>query len=581
MNGLNNSIYSDELQHPALPSNIIDDTELVALALASQDGLVKEDGYAKNRVEIPVGMVVTNRRVVFAAVDSDGSDAGDIAYNEIASIDKDGRTVVLTSLDGVEWRFPVANPDSRPVDIALRHLLWIGEVRNRLVSMSNDIELEVGQIEAMREELNWTGAMDKYRAMRAELDDLISTVYFTDVLADEVLAPELTELERTLETAGARVYIERAHSQLELAKQIIEYDNFDQAMSVFKDVDQNYKRAHGHCEEVIREDAFQFGEQRELAHELDKLKWEIESAAAEPLQQANEAKVEAQTADDLESKIEHWEDALRQYRGVLTLEWDDTQEFTGDQESTKTELRHATERLIKLYEHTARKRWNDGSELESGGDVSAALETCSVALEHLERAHELAEEYDPELATDFKSRLKNMFELYLDMLEQADSGVAEMVEHVPDAIESVELDTPDRSQTDNENRESTEGPTEGELSESPDANNEEFTGSQEPKGGELSEKSEADEEEFTGSQEANEGELSGIPETGERPDNAIPSLDDLTEMDTHHEITLDLGDTESATSSDVSSANETDSETAETDEDRSGEIETESSETQA
>jgi hypothetical protein len=530
MNGLNDSIYSDELQHPALPSNIIDDNEMVALALASEDGLVKKDGYARNRVDIPVGMVVTNRRIAFAAVDSDGSDAGEISYSEIAGIELEEKILVLKATDGVEWRFPLANPNGGLVDIALRHLLWVGDLRSRLVSMSNDIELEVGKIESMQADHDWSGAIEKYRETRAELDDLISTVYVTDVLANDVLAPELPELDRELEMACTRLYISRAHSRLELAKQILEYDNFDQAQSLFEDADENYRRATWHSEEVLEPDTFMFGEQRELSHELDELKWEIESTAAEPLQQAKEATVQAQSAKDIETKIDHMETARRKYRGVLTMEWDETQAYTGDQEETRAELQQTTTQLIELHEQAARNLWNDGSELESHGDVSTALETCSQALTHLERAHELAEEYDPELAGEFQSRLKQMFELYLDMREQAETD--EKVEMVPDAIQSVELDTPDRSQTDDDTEKTPE--------------------------------------------EAKEGELSGIPETGERPENAIPSIEDLSEMDTHHEITLDIEDTTTgAVSTDDDSSSESESATQ-----PASENERESSETQ-
>lgn len=520
MSRLNTSIYSGELQHPALHSNIISDNEGVALALTSDKGLVRTDGSKENKVDIPVGMVVTNRRIIFAAINSDGAPAGEISYDELAGIDREGRMLVMTATDGTSWRFPLTHPDRAPVQIAIRHLCWIGGVRTQVVQLSNDIDLAVGRMGSLSADLDWESAVETYRETREELDSLITTVDLTDVLRDRVLAPELGEMSRKIETACARLFINRAKSQLELASQLIEYENFDQARAAFQEAEQYHRRAQWHSDEIQRADSFQFGEQRELQHELNELEWDIETVAAEPLQQANLSKVEAKSAETLEEKIDHWEGTLSQYRGVVQLAECDS-EFVSDVESAKAELRETKQELIELHERAARTLWNDGSTLEDDGKVVSALKTCSTALDHLERAHGLATDVDAARAAELEGQLKSMFELYL-MRERAGSDSTDKPpEEVPDAIDERELEAPAKQADGTAASEASDGQTNAEMTES-------------------------------------DG-----PTLGDEESAPIPSLDDLSEIDTHHDIALELeGDNgdEASTTSTSSGAEETDSE---------------------
>jgi hypothetical protein len=522
MTRLNDAIYSDELQHPALNSSIIDDNEGVALALTSDKGLVRTDGSRENEVDIPVGMVVTDRRIIFAAIRSDGSAAGEITYDELAGIDREGRTLVMTATDGTSWRFPLTHPDRPPVQIAIRHLCWIGEVRTQVVQLSNDIELAVGRIGSLSNDLDWETAIETYRETREALDALITTVDLTNVLRERVLAPELGEMSRKLETACTRLFISRAESQLELTSQLIGYEDFDQARSAFQEAQRYYRRAQWHSDEIQRADSFQFGEQRELQHELDELQWDIETVAAEPLQQANLSKVEAKSAETLEEKIEHWEGTLSQYRGVVELAEGDSN-FVSDVESAKAELQETKQELIELHERAARTLWNDGSALEDDGKVVSALKTCSTALDHLERAHDLAKNVDTTRAAELEGQLKSMFELYL-MRERAGSDSTDKPpEEVPDAIDERELEAPAKA-----------------AEQGVDA------------------ESEGSEEHASEESSSSDG-----PSLGDDQSAPIPSLDDLSEIDTHHDIALELEDTDetSADETDPAAEDDPDSET--------------------
>jgi hypothetical protein len=440
----------------------------------SDTGLTRKDGYRRNRVEVPVGLVVTDRNLVFAAVGGDGSNAGKLAYGELAGVDLEDERLVLTTDEGVNWRFPLSEPESEAVGIAVRHLCWIGEVRNRLLSTENDIELATGKIRSLGDDLDWEAALETYKETRERLDDLICVVQATTPLPDAVLAPELADLDRQLESACARLYIERCRSQLELVTQLIQYEDYEQARKVFEGATDYYDRARWHTEEVKRADAFQFGRQRSLAHNIEEVRWEIESAAAEPLQQAKEATVQAETADTLSTEIESLESALRRYRGLRTLAWDEY--LADDPDTVAGDIQETATELIERHERAARDQWNDGSRLETESRLQEAIDACTVATEHLERAHELAEEFDSERAPEFESRLKQMFEMLIDMRNTVDATTA---------------------------RESDE------------------TGTDQDGSGE-------------------DASLSDIPETGEHRQGDLPTLDDLAGMDLHHDITLDL-----------------------------------------
>jgi len=401
---------------------VLADGELIALALLNHDGMVRVEEGRHLRVSVPVGLIATDRRIIFAALDSDGSDAGTLAYDEVSGIDRDGNRLVFTATDGVVWRFPLRATESVPVDIAVRHLCWVGEVRNRLVGAGNDVELAVGQIQAEVEDHQWDDARETYREIRSQIDDLTSTVQLTTPLSQAVLAPELADLEEALESACVRFHIERARSLLELGKEFVSSLDYEEARTALAEAYDHYELAKAHRDEVERPDSFQFGQQRELTHELEALAWEIESAAAEPLQQASETKARAQASDDLQQAIELWETAFRRYEGVLNLEWDDRRQFAGDPEMIDAELDSIADRLIDLHERAARERWDAGAELEAEGDLREAIRECGAALDHLDRVHDLAEDFDPEQIRTFENQLKEMFEQFLDRRRSSERG---------------------------------------------------------------------------------------------------------------------------------------------------------------
>ncbi len=407
--------------------NIISDNERVRAAFTSPEGLTRISGAEERHVSFTVVMVVTDRRILFVAGESAteelGPDAGTLAYDDLAAVAIEGAdpaVLTLSMADGVRWEFPLPDVEPEVVGAVVRHLRWIGEVRSRLVACRNDIEMAVGEIHECIDGMEWEAGVDIYEAQREHLDQLICAVQWTEPIDDEVIAPELTRMERRLERSYARLFIERAKSQLELGQQLVENEDYNQARKVLQSVQDHYESARDRADTVERGDAFRFGEQRELRDELDRLEWEIEAVAAEPIRRAHEAKIQAKSERDLAVAIKHWETAFRRYSSVLTLEWgEDDQRFAGDPEDLREEMEAAADSLIEGYCDLAREKWDEGVTLERNDATKSALRACSTARDRLDRALELADEFDPQQGQVIEQRREKMEEALREMRETA------------------------------------------------------------------------------------------------------------------------------------------------------------------
>lgn len=407
--------------------SITDDNERVRAALVGPDGLTRIAGDEQRRVACTVVMVVTDRRVLFVAGTSSagggGGDAGSLAYADLAAVaikGEDPAVLTLSTANGVRWEFQFPDGDSDRIDAVVRHLRWIGELRSRVVACRNDVELAAGEIRDHAAGMEWDEAESVYGSHRTRLDRLIGAVQVTEPIADAVVAPELTDMGRTLERGYARLYIERAQSQLELAQQLVENEDYDQARKALQTAEQHYERASDRADAVERGDAFRFGEQRDLRHDLDRLEWEIETVAAEPIRQAHEAKIRAKDAPDRPVAVERWETAFRRYQSVLELEWDDgDRHFSGDREEIREQLHAATDHLVEGHRTLAREKWDKGVTLGRNDAVKSALRACTDARDHLDRAAGLAAEFRPDDAAEIERRQDGMERALQEMRDTA------------------------------------------------------------------------------------------------------------------------------------------------------------------
>ena len=474
--------------------SIISDSGSVVGGFRSGEGLVRIAEGQRKPVNRTVLTAVTDRRILLTTPHEDEPGAVRLPYEEIASISVDEPVLSVTTADGVglEWR-------GAPLPTGLAaHLDWIGEIRARMRTLSNDVDLAAGTIRTHADNLDWEDGLAVYQDTRDELDDLANDVFQTPV-PESALAPELTEIERTLETAHTRLFIERGRDRLELARQLIENGDYQQGRKVLQQVQTDHRRAKELRAAIERADAFQFGTQRDLAEDIESLSWQIETVAAEPIRQAHEAKITAQSAADPREAVEHWERAFEGYGRVLTLEWgSDERNLAGDPETVRPELDNAASELIDLHGSLADDCWNTGAQHHAGGEQKAALQCCLDAQRHLERAHELAEEFVPDRVETIAPRLETMADAVLRMrhaeptAEDPADPPAEPSEEaaeetptpdngLPSASELAELDTHHEITLDSEplGMESTEEVTLPEREvETEEVENEETTGSE-------------------------------------------------------------------------------------------------------
>lgn len=298
-------------------ADIIDDNERVFGSLVGPDGLTYVDGDTSRQVSNPVVAVVTGSRIVFAAMDERDSGGGSLDYAELASVQIEDGRVVLTTSEGVRCEVPLTE-DEPGVDETCAHLRWVGDIRSRVVASKNDVDLAVGEIEDHAAAMEWEKAQTKYTEMRRTLDDLVVRLDATPV-SYTALAPEITELERTLEKAYVRMLVERAESELALADQLLVNGDYDRVGSVLRETERDTTRARSHAAVLERPDSFRFGEQREIFDSLDQVTEQTGSLATRLLESGHDARRRAATTGNPEIAVELLGTSLDCYRSVREL----------------------------------------------------------------------------------------------------------------------------------------------------------------------------------------------------------------------------------------------------------------------
>jgi tetratricopeptide (TPR) repeat protein len=473
--------------------SIIDDNIIGDIAPVSTEWIARGTGENERRVDGPTALAVTDRGVVLLTPGSgEESSLGKhrLAYSDLAAVAVGGRRIEVTTTEGEVWRMSI-HESAGGIDQVQRHLQSIGELRSRVVGCRNDVELAAGSIRERARAMDWEQAETAYADTRRALDDLICTAQAIEPIPGHQLAPELTAMGRQLERAHARLHFERAESALALGRHLIDSEEYDRARETLGDAQHHYERAQAHGAEVERGDAFQFGLQRALHEDLDRLGWEIETVAAEPLLQAYEAKVQGEGSDDPEVALACWEEALSQYGNVLTLESDDRgPTFTSDRGSVRWDQEAAAERVVALRTALTKENWDAGVTRQRRGEYKPALRYCLTAIDHAERARELTREFELSgVRTVATERLERMREVVTKIRETAPkpprSGSG------PAVPEDDEVDT-----------------ARGDWSDRPDS--------------------------------TDDGTAETVPEGSEELSARLPDVDDLTGLDTHDDISFDL-----------------------------------------
>lgn len=358
--------------------------------------------------------------MLFIAPDEAGElEEWTVRFDNLAAVtieDGDPTHIDVQTQDGIEWQATIPESDPEVLDSLTKHLRWIGNIRERIIEMEDRVEEAGDDIRDEAWEMNWEDARERYRETRNELDDLILDVHLTKPMYNHELAPELTDIERELEEANVRIYLEKATSKLELGEYLVEHENYDRAADVLTEALRYHREASGQSDAVQRADAFAFGRQRELNDEIERLGWELESMAAEPVRQAQEAVVRAEETDDATAAVEYWETAYRRFTEMIDIGWwENLREISDELEGLDQDRQKALDTLLVMHSNLAYEGANEAVSEYEDGDSSEALEQCNSAIEHLERAHELASKFERSEAADFEAQLTNLDSIHEDI----------------------------------------------------------------------------------------------------------------------------------------------------------------------
>jgi tetratricopeptide (TPR) repeat protein len=433
---------------------IIDEEERVRAGFVNPHGITRIEETGGTQLSQTVVMVLTDRRVLFVTPNGEALDGGSLDYGELATVEfHHGRTpsLSLSSVEGVDWQFAIPDADSSTIEDVEKHLTWIGDLRRYLRRLEDEVETTAATIRDHVAAQEWTAAQETYTSKRDDLDRLFVAIEVTTPVANHVLAPGYTEMERTLEEAHVRLYIERARVELDRGLDAIDEGTYDRALTDLEQAQTYYERARDQRDVVARGDDFQFGTQRELAEDLESLAWELASAAGEPLHGANEAYRQAKAAEDAAQAREHWHDALELYTLFLSLDLGDSEaSFADDADKVLAKRKEAANSLIEQYSNLARDTWNEGANRERAGETDTGLSKLETARDHLARAQDLAEEFNPVEAAEIQTQLEQMTET-LANLRDADEQPTDSAPSHSAATDPSTTERPSQSDHDTDN----------------------------------------------------------------------------------------------------------------------------------
>lgn len=323
-------------------------------------------------------------------------DYGDMA--EVAIDKRAGNELTVVTTEDVVWEGRLPDADPEILDAVIRHFAWVSDIRQRLLDLEEAIDEAAVEIRDRADEMEWEAGRECYSELRDELDELIVDIQLTLPMADETIAPELTDIERALEEANARLYLECARAYTQSGKALVEQQEYGRATNALDRAIALQRRAEGQNDVVKRGDAFEFGRQRVLGDDIERLGWEMETVAAEPVHQAEQAKRLAEQVPDPSAAVEHWEDAVTRFTRILELDWwkkaqPIAEDITND---AAEQRREAIQGLVDARVDLGETHWEEASNSDDSSDARAHYEA---AVAHFERARDVASDCgcgDPE-----------------------------------------------------------------------------------------------------------------------------------------------------------------------------------------
>ncbi|MUV90733.1 hypothetical protein GJ629_13165 [Halapricum sp. CBA1109] len=371
-------------------------------------GVSKVDGEETDRIVPASGFraitAVTDRHVLFV-VGGGGRD-GDWHHSiRLGDVDRvtveEGliRDQLSVYVDGVEWQVYLKDVATDRVVSVLEDLSWawirveteIGEARKRLVDASQ-----------YRKSRAYEDAESNLAEARRHLGDASAAVESVPEEAADGMAERVAQIESRYRDTKRRLHASRATHLVDEAERHWRGDEFEAAYETFE-------RAREQYQTVLDIYGLAPDKASAMRDRIEHVEANLELLSSAPLDRAEETRSRALAAEDPETALDAWSDALEQFRTVIELDWGaDRERFDGDVDLARDRVIQSVDGILAARHALADQCRDRGDERIESGDVGDAREAYSAAISHLESARELAREFDPDALDRIDARLDDL-----------------------------------------------------------------------------------------------------------------------------------------------------------------------------
>ncbi len=381
----------------------VDADEQVQYRLPGSGALVRNSGGESHEIGDASLAVVTDHRVLFAAVD-DGVTVFDLPHSQVGAVDLDSGLfrAVLTVEHWQDDRYQF-RPASGDATAAVEYIGEASDCWQFVDTLLEELDGHADRIEAAIE----AGALDRVQTVLAaasettdELDERVRAAGLESALGDRVDAAR-RNLQRT-----------RVRTRRELARSLVaeaESRHLEGTDVDYTGAYERYDRARSHLLTARSIAAEHDLDTAAVDGALADLDDRVDLLAAQPVGLAKQATERALGTDDPVVRVEMMRAALDWYHEALTAGWGTALGRRSDREELRFRVALLADGLVEARRTCAAEREATGDELADADDTVAACEQYRAAREELTAALDIAHEFrtpDSDLIEEELSRVR-------------------------------------------------------------------------------------------------------------------------------------------------------------------------------
>ena len=398
-----------------------DSTETPLFVFGSgKRGVTRIEGEETERIVPASGYravtALTDRRVQFVVGggDSNGDWAADIRLTDVDRVTVDEgliRSRLTIYSDGVQWKIHLKDVSADRIVSFLEDVSWAWIQVEELIGDARMHLVDATQHHKSRE---YDGAHASLAQAREKLDEASDVAGSLAEEASTGIRERISQIESRYRETKRRAHASEATHLVDEAERHWRNDRFAAAYEAYETAREQY-------ETVLDIYGLEPDKADAMRDRIDHVEHNLDALASAPLEHADEARARALDSEDVTERLGHWQAALEEYRRTLELDWGkDHKRFEGDVDLLRDRAAEAVEGILDARRTLADDYQQRGDEHIEAEAVGEAREAFSEAMTHLEHAHQLAHEFDPEAATDIERRL----EMLGDCISNATASVS-------------------------------------------------------------------------------------------------------------------------------------------------------------